>query len=56
MAKSSIPLGEWSGSDATNKLRAVIEKQHQEAAKQTTVMVPSAMGARGRCGRPHLQG
>jgi hypothetical protein len=39
MAKSSIPLGEWSGSDATNKLRAVIEKQHQEAAKQTTVMV-----------------
>jgi hypothetical protein len=37
--KRGVPLGEWSGSDATERLRAVIEKQHQEAAKQTTVMV-----------------
>jgi len=39
MVKRGVPLGEWSGSDATERLRSVIEKQHQEAAKQTTVIV-----------------
>jgi hypothetical protein len=38
MAKN-ISSGEWSGSDATDQLRAVIEKQHQETAKQTKVML-----------------
>jgi hypothetical protein len=39
MVKRGVPLGEWSGSDATNRLRAVIEKQHEETVKQTTRMV-----------------
>jgi hypothetical protein len=37
MAKN-IQLGEY-GSDATERLRAVIEQQHKETAEQTTVMV-----------------
>ncbi len=39
MAKGGIPLGEWSGSDATDRLRAVIEKQHEQTARQSKVMV-----------------
>jgi len=38
MAKN-IPLGELSGSAATERLQFVLEQQHWEAAKQTTVMV-----------------
>jgi hypothetical protein len=38
MAKN-IPMGEWSGSDATDQLRAVIEKHQEETARQTTKMV-----------------
>ena len=39
MPKSGIPIGEWSGSDATDRLRAVIERQHEQTARQTKVMV-----------------
>jgi uncharacterized membrane protein len=39
MVKRGVPLGEWSGSDATERLRAVVEQQHKETAKQTRVMV-----------------
>ena len=40
MAKTSgIPVREWSGSAATDKLRDAIERQHKETTKQTTVMV-----------------
>ena len=40
MAKPKEPLqtGEY-GSDAMNRLQAVIEKQHQQTAKQTSVMI-----------------
>jgi hypothetical protein len=38
MAKN-ITAGEWSGSDATDRLREVLEQQHKETAKQTTVML-----------------
>jgi hypothetical protein len=33
MAKGGIPLGQWSGSDATDRLRAVIE-ENQKATER----------------------
>jgi hypothetical protein len=39
MVKGGITTGEWSGSDATNQLREVIEKQHEQTAWQSKVMV-----------------
>jgi hypothetical protein len=36
---TGIPLGEWSGSDATKKLRETIEISNQQAEKQTRMMV-----------------
>lgn len=34
-----IPLGQWSGSDATNQLRETIEVSNRKAEKQTQTMV-----------------
>jgi hypothetical protein len=39
MVTSSIPIGEWSGSDATNRLRVAIEEHQKESARATTTMV-----------------
>jgi hypothetical protein len=38
MAKG-IPIGEWSGSDATDRLRAVIEENQRATDRQTTTMI-----------------
>lgn len=35
----NIPLGQWSGSDATNVLRELIKAQHEENAKQANLML-----------------
>jgi uncharacterized membrane protein len=35
----NVSIEEWSGSGATKQLRAVLEKQHRETARQTRVMV-----------------
>jgi hypothetical protein len=34
-----IPIGQWSGSDATNALREVMEKYQAESSKQTQQMI-----------------
>jgi hypothetical protein len=34
-----IPLGEWSGSDATDRLRNVIEKNQEATDRQTATML-----------------
>ncbi len=34
-----IPLGEWSGSNATRELHEAIREFNQEAAKQTAIMI-----------------
>ena len=39
MAKGGIPLGQWSGSDATDRLRAVIEENQQATERQTRSMI-----------------
>jgi hypothetical protein len=39
MAKSGVPLGEWSGSDATKTLQATIEKYQAESSRQTGKMI-----------------
>lgn len=36
---AGIPLGEWSGSDATNALHAAIEKFQTRAEEQTNTMI-----------------
>ena len=36
---SSIPLGEWSGSDATNALHATIREFVDQSGKQTRTMI-----------------
>lgn len=35
----NIPLGQWSGSDATDRLRATIEALNKQAEKQNRTMV-----------------
>jgi hypothetical protein len=39
MGKRGIPLGEWSGSDATEALRQTIEKYEFETSRQTRTMI-----------------
>jgi preprotein translocase subunit SecG len=39
MAKGGIPIGELSGSDATDRLRAVIEKNQEATERQTAIML-----------------
>jgi predicted nucleic acid-binding Zn ribbon protein len=39
MAKGGIPLGELSGSTATDRLREVIEKNQKAADRQTATMI-----------------
>jgi hypothetical protein len=39
MADSGIPLGVWSGADATNALREEIAKYNAQAAKQAETMI-----------------
>jgi hypothetical protein len=39
MPNTGIPLGEWSGSNATNQLRETIEKLSQQSERQTRTMV-----------------
>jgi hypothetical protein len=39
MAKSGIPIGEFSGSDATKALQASIEKHQAESSRQTKQMI-----------------
>jgi hypothetical protein len=39
MAKSGIPLGDWSGADATKALQATIEKYQAESSRQTAHMI-----------------
>jgi hypothetical protein len=39
MAKGGVPFGVWSGSDATDRLRAVIEENQKVAERQTTTMI-----------------
>jgi hypothetical protein len=39
MAKGEIPLEEWSGSAATDRLRAVIEEHQNITKRQTTMMI-----------------
>jgi hypothetical protein len=34
-----IPIGQWSGSDATTQLRAAIERFNAEAGKQTQTVI-----------------
>jgi hypothetical protein len=36
---TGIPLGEWSGSDATNRLRETIEVSNLQTEKQTRTML-----------------
>jgi hypothetical protein len=38
-ANSGIPLGQWSGSDATNKLRETIEAFNTETNRQTETVI-----------------
>ena len=35
----NIPLGQWSGSDAIDQLRAVIEANQKSTDRQTTTMI-----------------
>jgi hypothetical protein len=37
--KGGIPLGQWSGSDATDRLRTVIEENQRVTERQTTTMI-----------------
>ncbi len=39
MAQGGIPLGVWSGSDATDRLRESIEQASAESARQTRMML-----------------
>jgi hypothetical protein len=39
MAQGGIPLGQFSGSDATDRLRAVIEENQKATKWQTAIMV-----------------
>jgi hypothetical protein len=39
MANSRIPLGQWSGSDATKALQDTIEKYQAESSRQTGKMI-----------------
>jgi hypothetical protein len=34
-----IPLGQWSGSDATDRLRQTVEKFAEDSKKQTRTMI-----------------
>jgi hypothetical protein len=39
MVESGIPIGQWSGSDATNALRESIEKFNQQSTRQADTML-----------------
>lgn len=39
MSKGGIPLGEWSGSDATHELHNTIKQFNEKTEKQTEQMV-----------------
>ncbi|HEY4281053.1 MAG TPA: hypothetical protein VGM91_22765 [Conexibacter sp.] len=39
MAKSGIPLSEWGGSGATDRLRETIEAFNEQANRQTAEMI-----------------
>ena len=39
MAKSGIPLEEWSGSGATHALHETIKKYQEESSRQTDTMI-----------------
>jgi hypothetical protein len=39
MTEKRIPMGQWSGSDATDQLRAVIEEHQQATERQTRWMI-----------------
>ena len=39
MSESGIPIGQWSGSDATEQLRMTIENYNETATKQIDEMV-----------------
>ena len=39
MAEGGIPLGEWSGSAATDRLRETIERFNAQAERQTQTMI-----------------
>jgi hypothetical protein len=39
MVMKGISMGEWSGSDATDRLRVAIEEHQRESARATNTMV-----------------
>ena len=39
MSKGGIPLGEWSGSAATDALHAIIDQYQKESSRQTAKMI-----------------
>jgi hypothetical protein len=39
MTEKGIPMGQWSGSDATDRLQAVIEENQKATERQTRTMI-----------------
>jgi len=39
MAQNSIPLGDWSGSNATNALHETVKKNDKKANKKTNIII-----------------